>query len=160
MSEARLYERFFPGSKLNGEATGEYKSPQSRKVKLKTEPDLSTRVLMHPSLLIKPKKEKALVPSESELSAGTELTTDEDTTGDPIPVKHANSVQNRIKIGVLAAANKRRGPSRLTPKSQRQSPECCSATSSPEQARIDWNHRPLPCLRNRYWTPNWTHVLA
>lgn len=78
-----------------------------RKVKLKTEPDFEDAWIDAPiAFLIKPKKEKGLAPSESELGSGTEPKTEEDTPGGPIPVKHANGVQNRIKIGVLAAANK------------------------------------------------------
>ena len=78
-----------------------------RKVKLKTEPDFEDAWIDAPvAFLIKPKKEKALVSAEPEVGSDTEPKTDDDTTGARIPVKHANGVQNRIKIGVLAAANK------------------------------------------------------
>jgi CBS domain-containing protein len=78
-----------------------------RKVKLKTEPDFEDAWIDAPiAFVTKPKKEKAPLAVESERASDTDPNTEEDTGGAPIPAKYANGVHNRIKIGVLAAANK------------------------------------------------------
>jgi CBS domain-containing protein len=78
-----------------------------RKVRLKTEPDFEDAWIDAPiAFLTKPKKEKASPSTEAELGADAEPQTDKDPNEAPTPAKYANGVHSRIKIGVLAAANK------------------------------------------------------
>jgi CBS domain-containing protein len=78
-----------------------------RKVKLKTDPDFEDAWIDAPiAFLTKPKKEKATLSAESEPGSVAEAKTEQDTPGAPVLAKYANGVQNRVKIGVLAAANR------------------------------------------------------
>jgi CBS domain-containing protein len=78
-----------------------------RKLKLKTEPDFEDAWIDAPiAFVTKRKKEKAPPSTESEPTPDTEPTVEEETGGAPIPSKYADGVHSRIKIGVLAAANK------------------------------------------------------
>jgi CBS domain-containing protein len=78
-----------------------------RKVKLKTEPDFEDAWIdASITFLTKPKKEKTQLSAEPDASSDANLKTEEGSTGVPIPSKNANGVHSRVKIGVLAAANK------------------------------------------------------
>jgi CBS domain-containing protein len=78
-----------------------------RKLKLKTDPDFEDAWIDAPiAFLTRPKKEKVPTSAEPEPGSDTEPKTEDSPNEAPIPAKYANGVHSRIKIGVLAAANK------------------------------------------------------
>jgi CBS domain-containing protein len=77
-----------------------------RKLKIKTEPDFEEAWIdASIAFLTKPKKEKPSPPADPKESLDPVQNTGENAN-EPIPGKNANGLHSRIKIGVLAAANK------------------------------------------------------